>query len=193
MATPRIEGGPVPAGSRGAVGLLVLGGLAVWFGATAASQYPHSSFERVRDRDRTGLLIPNWKFFAPEPAQHDFHVLHRVLTADGSQTSWAETTRIAPRAWAQVLWFPHRRREKALFDVCAELIMLMNKPGLDVTRFPVYRLLRDFVALAVRETYDGQEPPRGFQFLIARHTGHDQTHEPDYVFLSPFVATEEAA
>lgn len=193
MVTARHEVGAVPAGSRGALPLLVLGGLAVWFGATAASQHPVRSFDRVRDRDKVGLLLPNWRFFAPEPAQHDYHILHRVLTADGGQTGWEETTRITPRAWNQMVWFPDRRREKGLFDVCSQLVALMNRPGLDVTRFPAYRVLRDSVDLTVREEYADQEPPQGFQFLIARHTGHDQTHEPDYVFLSPFVPMGEAA
>lgn len=194
MTSARADGGAVRTESRGALTLLLLGGLAAWLGATTAGQHPHSPFDRVRNRDRTGLLIPNWKFFAPEPAQHDFHVLHRVLTADGTQTPWEETTQITPRAWRQLLWFPHRRREKALFDVCAELITLMNRPGLEIIRFPVYRVLRDFVALAVRDACAGQEPPpQGFQFLIARHTGHDQSHEPDYVFLSPFIPTGQAS
>ncbi|MGW7452813.1 hypothetical protein [Streptomyces sp. NPDC054787] len=189
MSSVRVDGGSVRAEPRGALTLLVLGGLAVWLGATTAGQHPHSGFDRVRSHDRSGLFIPNWKFFAPEPAQHDFHVLHRVLTADGTQTPWEETTRITPRASSQLLWFPQRRREKALFDVCAELITLMSKPDLDLTLFPAYRVLRDLVGLTVRDTHGGHEPPQGFQFLIARHTGHDQSHEPDYVFLSPFVCT----
>lgn len=187
MTSVRVDDGALRAESRGALTLLLLGGLAVWLSATIAGQHPHSTFDRVRERDRTGMLIPNWKFFAPEPAQHDFHVLHRVLTADGAQTPWQETTRIAPRAWSQLLWFPNRRREKAMFDVCAELIMLMNKPGLDLTQFPAYRVLQEFVELTVRDSCADAELPQGFQFLIARHTGHDQKNEPDYVFLSPFV------
>ena len=31
----------------------------------------------------------------------------------------------------------------------------------------------------------------GFQFLIARHTGHDADHEPDYLLASPFVRLGE--
>ncbi|MFI9105453.1 hypothetical protein ACIGXA_33585 [Streptomyces fildesensis] len=190
--TPAVETGTVASTSRGVIPVLLLGGLAMWFVGTAASQHPNGVFDRVRNHDKVGLLLPNWRFFAPEPAQHDFHVLHRVLTADGSQTRWEQTTSIAPRRWTQMVWFPDRRREKGLFDVCAELISLMNIPGLDTTGFPVFRVLRDFVALAVHEEYAGQELPQGLQFVIARHTGHDQDHEPDYIFLSPFVPLRKA-
>ncbi|MFJ3492800.1 DUF5819 family protein [Streptomyces sp. NPDC086091] len=180
-----------PDTGRGPLTLLVLGGLALWFGATVTGQHPNRAFDRVRDLDRAGLTIPNWRFFAPEPAQHDFHVLHRVLTEDGEQTPWAETSAVAPRLWRHAAWFPGRRREKALFDICSELIILMSRPGLDLSRFPSYRMLSDFTERAVRAEHAGRLP-RGFQFLIARHTGHDQEQEPDYLFVSPFVPLDGA-
>ena len=78
-----------------------------------------------------------------------------------------------------------------MFDVCAELIMLMSTPRLGQTRTFPYRLLRDLVELRVRESCAAG--PQGFQFLIARHTGHDESEEPDYVLPSPFIPLEEPA
>ena len=56
-------------------------------------------------------------------------------------------------------------------------------------------MLSDFVALRIREEYQGRPLPQGFQFVIARHTGHEDDQEPDYVLVSPFVplAAEAAA
>jgi hypothetical protein len=171
--------------------LVACAGLGAWFVATAASQHPHRAFDRFRDYDPTGLFVPNWRFFAPEPAQHDFHVLHRVLTAEGEQTPWSESTHITPRAWRHALWFPDRRRDKAMFDVANELITLTTIPGLDLATTAPFELLRDAVELKVRAEYEGRPLPQGFQFLIARYTGHDESGEPDYLLASPFVPLAE--
>ena len=80
-----------------------------------------------------------------------------------------------------------------MFDICNELIMLMAQPTVALTSTAPYLLLRDYVELTVREEYAGRQPPRGFQFLIARHTGHDEAHDPDYLLASPFVPLEETA
>jgi hypothetical protein len=173
--------------------LLACAGLGAWLVATAAGQHPNRAFDRVRERDPIGLLLPDWRFFAPDPAQHDFRVLHRVVAADGGLTLWRETTRVAPRAWHHAIWFPDRRRDKALFDICRELIGLTTAPAEDLASSAPFQLLRDFVAREVRREAAGGAPPRGFQFLIARHTGHDQQHEPDYLFASPYVALAEAS
>ncbi|HEV7826885.1 MAG TPA: hypothetical protein VGD11_10455 [Mycobacteriales bacterium] len=174
------------------VALGVGAGLAAWLAVTALGQHPVGLFDRVRRHDTFGLLIPNWRFFAPEPAQHDFHVLHRVLTAEGTETPWAQTSHIAPRTWVQTVWFPGRRREKAVFDVCNELLGLVRLRDVDVTTVPCFAMLREFVAAAVRAEHAGGRPPQGFQFLVARHTGHDEEHDPDYLLVSPFIPLEAA-
>lgn len=165
-----------------------------WVLATAASQHPHRLFDGLRRFDVTGLILPNWRFFAPEPAKHDFHLLHRVLTADGEQTGWEETTPIAPRRWSQALFFADRRQEKSMFDVANELVTVMAKAHVDVTKTVAFELLRNRVELRVVEAYQaaGKARPRGFQFLLARHTGHDESEEPDYLLSSPFIALSPA-
>lgn len=167
-------------------------GLGSWLVATAASQHPHRAFDGLRRRDPIGLGLPNWRFFAPEPAQHDYHVLHRVLHADGTQSPWVETTTIAMRRWSHVVFFADRRREKGLFDVAGELLTLMADPRIELTRTVPYELLRNAVEVRVRADHRDGPVPRGFQFLLARHTGHDEAPEPDYLIASPFVALEAA-
>ncbi len=161
-------------------------GLGGWLLATLASQHPHRAFDGLRRFDPIGLAVPNWRFFAPEPAQHDYHVLHRVLRADDTPSPWAETTTISPRSWGHAVFFPDRRREKALFDLASELTALMMDPRIDVRRTVPFELLRDAVELKVRAE-EADPLPRGFQFLLARHTGHDEEPEPDYLFASPYI------
>ena len=173
----------VPAGLARAVACALLGG---WVLATAASQHPQREFDHFGHRDRLGCVIPNWRFFCPEPARHDYHVMHRVLAADGNVSSWEETVRIESRRWRHMVWYPDRRRGKATFDLCSQLGVLLGGRQ-DVTQFCSYQLLRNMVARAVA---DGQTetavPPQGFQFLVGRHTGHDESVEPTYILCSAF-------
>ncbi|MBJ7329031.1 MAG: hypothetical protein JHC95_03980 [Solirubrobacteraceae bacterium] len=171
---------------------LIAGAFTAWIGVTAASQHPHRAFDRLRSLDPLGMAVPNWRFFAPEPAQHDYHVLHRVLTATGDQTPWRETTEISPRRTRQVVWFPDRRREKATFDLASELITLMAEPAVDLTQTVPFDLLRARVEQRVRDQSEDGPLPQGFQFLLARHTGYDDSGEPDYILASPFCALEAA-
>lgn len=168
---------------------IVEGGIAAtlttWLVTTALSQHPNRTFDRFRSLDRAGVTIPNWRFFAPEPAKHDFRVLHRYLRHDGSQTEWFESNVISPRAWGQSFFFPERRRDKAMFDVCNELLTQLRMPGVDVTTKPGYRLLRDFVAVRLAATHQGPDP-QGFQFLVVTDPGHDDEDEPTYLFASRF-------
>ena len=178
--------GDRPRAGRGFLGWTAAATFAGWLVVTVASNHPLPQFDRIRSYDPTGMLIPNWRFFAPEPARHDFQVLHRVLTADGQQTQWRLTSRIAPRSWRHVVWFPDRRRDKALFDIFLELLMVKEEGGHDVSRIAAYRLLRDFVEHAVRDEHDGGALPQGFQFVVAQDAGHDEEQEPAYLLVSEF-------
>jgi hypothetical protein len=183
---PRVAG-------RGLLGWTAAATFAGWLVVTLSSNLPLRAFDRLRRYDRTAMLIPNWRFFAPEPGQHDIQVLHRVLTADGRQTPWRLTSPIAPRAWRHVMWFPDRRRDKAFFDIFTELIMIKNTSTRDISSTAAYRLLRDFVECAVRQEHAGSAIPQGFQFVIAQDTGHDEEHEPRYVLVSEFYGLAGAS
>jgi hypothetical protein len=157
-----------------------------WLVVTVGSNHPLIQFNRLRSFDRTAMFIPNWRFFAPEPAQHDFQILHRVLTADGEQTPWRLTSQIAPRSWSHVIWHPELRRDKALFDIFSELLTARHAGAGDVSRTAAYRLLRDFVEYVVRQEHPENATPQGFQFIVAQDTGHDEEPEPSYLLVSEF-------
>jgi hypothetical protein len=173
-------------GGRGLLGWTAATTFAAWLLVTASNHHPSSLFDRTRRYDRTSMFIPNWRFFAPNPAQHDFQVVHRVLTADGTQTPWQQTTRNPPRSWQRTIWAPDRRREKAIFDICSELLMAKGAGVRDVSGTSAYRVLRDFVEGSVRREFTGRDLPQGFQFLIARSAGHDHGEDPTYLLVSEF-------
>ncbi len=156
--------------------------------ATAFSQHPNRAFDRFRRFDRIGFWLPNWRFFAPEPAMADYHILHRVLDADDDVSPWIETHVIAPRKLSHVLWFPDRRVDKGVFDATSELLGLLPHGEATVLASPAYQLMVGFVRARIdREPHP---PLSGFQFLIARAGGYDPEMEPEEMLTSPFVPWE---
>ncbi|QPP09188.1 hypothetical protein G4Z16_25355 [Streptomyces bathyalis] len=166
-------------------------GFASWLTITILSQHPNTAFDRLRTADKVGLLIPNWRFFAPTPAQHDYHLLYRTLDTDGEQSAWQSASQINKRKWAHAVWFPGRRQEKAIFDVCGELGRLIVRKDVKVADSAAYRLLRDFVIRHLDESDPRRVSLTGFQFLVVLYSGHDDSEDPQYSFISPFIRLSE--
>lgn len=153
--------------------------------ATALSQHPNRAFDRLRSLDRIGFAIPNWRFFAPEPAMNDYHVLHRVLDDNEVEGPWEETHHVTERKLLHLVWFPDRRRDKALFDAVSDLVALLGGEEKAILESPPYRVLRAFVRRRIEEA--GQASVQGFQFLLARSAGYDDSVPPEEILTSPFV------
>ncbi|MEU6705607.1 hypothetical protein [Streptomyces wuyuanensis] len=163
--------------------LLVEAGFAGWLTATLYSQHPNRVFDGVRRFDPSGLLLPDWRFFAPRPAAHDFHVLYRTLTADGAQSAWRPAFRIAKRRWRHTLWNPTMRVYKTLFDICSG-IAAVPPDRAELPRTPEYRLLRDFVGRHLEQDANSSDVA-GFQFVVVQYSGY-APGEPQYLFVSPY-------
>lgn len=161
-----------------------------WLVATALSQHPSRAFDWPRRFDPAGVLIPNWRFFAPNPAVHDNRLAHRVLWADGETSEWTATHDITPRTWRDPLWCPHRRRDKAVTDMCSNLLThLADRRYPRIEDTPAYRMMRSVVRHQVE--LDAGRRGRavdGFQFLVARDTGYDVDGEMEPLFASRFEA-----
>jgi hypothetical protein len=160
-------------------------GLGAWFAASVFSQHPVRVFDRIRHHDPTGILFPDWRFFAPEPARHDFVLLYRTLEQDGEQSPWHGVEDATRRSWKHAVWFPRRRIEKGLYDLCDQILQHLSLIGDDGTRGPAYALMRGVVRGKIRAER-GSDLPTGFQFMIARSGGYDEREEPEYVYCSRF-------
>jgi hypothetical protein len=167
--------------------LLATAGFAAWLVLSAASQHPDRNFDRMRKVDPTRALIPDWRFFAPNPAQHDVHVLYRVVLPGGETSEWALSSEFAIRSWSNFAWLPDRRRDKGLFDICIAMGRIIQEGGAGLTEAVPYQLLRNFVARTVSRRYVGQPRPLGFQFAMVRHTGYDEEPDLEYLMVSPYV------
>lgn len=159
--------------------------LASWYGLTLFQQLdkPHWIGRRL---DPTGMAIPNWRFFAPTPARHDYNVLYRDKRVDGQLTRWREENLARDRTIAQMFWHPNRRMEKALFDVASDLFsasgQVVSTERIQLT--VPYLALLNFVTNQVPHESDATH----VQFLIAQSAGHEEEVEPRMLFLSEFHA-----
>lgn len=171
----------------------VCAGFATWFVATVLSQHPERSYDRARKLDKTGtgVLLPNWRFFAPNPAVEDQHFLYRLADADQQEhTEWRTVYDIEPRRWGHALWFPGRRHEKAIFDVAATLLQnrAAGMPTQAAAREAAVRLINDFVRTRI-------EPREGypwFQVLLVRYAGYDHSEKPVYDMVFDYTPVVEA-
>lgn len=152
---------------------------------TLAAQHPNPAFERAREKDLFSL-VPNWKFFAPNPATHDYHYLYRTLDESHETSPWIELDLIQNRRMIQAFWFSSRRTEKAVFDICTAIIKNIAK-GSDPTGTPPFRVLSEFIRRQIREAPNVADV-RGFQFAVVRAAGHDDSEDPEVLYVSTYQA-----
>lgn len=167
-----------------------------WFVLTLLTQHPQRSFDRLRKLDPVGLTIPNWRFFAPEPATQDFHLMYRTRDADGTVSPWAEASDIVRRRLVHAVWFPGRRREKAFFDVGIDLIALNSLEVEQMQQASSYRLVANYIrhVLDRRERAGTLSPGSdAFQFMVVLYSGYDESGDPEYRFVSGLVPRDEGA
>ena len=98
-----------PANSRGARCTR----LRISLAATVLSSDPWRKFERVRRLDKTGMIIPEWRCFAPRPGMHDTHLLVRDKLPNGDLTPWRRSIGIETSKWHHFIWFPGRLTERS--------------------------------------------------------------------------------
>ncbi|QRV39126.1 hypothetical protein I6J42_34120 (plasmid) [Streptomyces californicus] len=167
--------------------------LAGWFAITVLSQHPDRGYDRLRNLDRTGtgILIPNWRFFAPDPAVEDQHFLYRLASEDRRHhTEWRAVNKIAHRRAAHAFWFPGRRVEKAIFDVAATLL---SNPG---TKDPAVLLARNSARALVSRFVQTRIRPEAeyplFQVMLVRYAGYDHSEEPKYDMVFDYERMDSA-
>ncbi|MEU1276439.1 hypothetical protein [Streptomyces sp. NPDC005799] len=156
-------------------------GLAIWAGLTIIRQVrPNQSW--LHQVERCGIPVPNYRFFGPNPAMHDMHLLIRHRLADGSFTSWQEVAVTENRHFSQLFWAPFRRMSKGMNDAMKELLVATRRTN-DL------RLLKETIPyrsfLNVASSVASQLPSaRAAQFAIGRSAVFDPDVEPDIIFVS---------
>src|SRR5712692_6486188 len=126
-------------------------------------------------------LVPDWRFFAPNPLQHDYHLLYRDQYIDGRCSNWTELRPAQERCWWNAIWNPAKRSNKALFDVVTEFAaqVTAGDPGVELS---VSRLtLLNYVSSVSRST-----SPKFVQLMLMLSRGHCPGQNPELVYRSEF-------
>ncbi|QWF82484.1 hypothetical protein [Amycolatopsis sp. CA-230715] len=169
---------------RARVARIVMGGfLGSWFAATLLSQDPFRKFPGARRYDPTGAAIPDWRFFAPRPGMHDYHLLVRDELPDGSVTDWREVLPVEQRAPRHFFWYANRRAEKVVADSVVGIVGFTKEEGRkkeDIQLSVSYLTILNYMTYQEEHHNDAKRT----QFLIAASAGYDESEEPLMLFLS---------
>lgn len=162
--------------------ILVYGVFGAWLAASALAQDPTRKFLLTRKLDPTGAFLPDWRFFAPRPAMHDYHLLMRDELPDGTLTPWRDVYQINERKWHHAVWFPGRRAEKVIADAVSGLVSFsqLDRRPEEIQLTLAYLTLLNFVTNRVDHAPDAVRT----QFLIAISAGYEESEDPGMLFLS---------
>lgn len=138
----------------------------------------------IRNRDYLSL-VPEWKFFAPRPGEHDFHLLYRDMDEEGKASSWHEVKIGNDRRWWNGMWNPSKRGNKALFDVVVDLSTHISKREENLAMSIPYILLLMHISAEKRLL-----KPNLTQFMILRRKISSRSEESEILYLSSFHEIE---
>lgn len=163
-----------------------------WFVTTVLSQHPDRGYDKLRSLDKTGtgILIPNWRFFAPVPAMDDQHFLYRLANEDKTEhTEWRAVNQIPPRKTIHAFWFPSRRVDKAVFDVASTL--MSNAASMNPLTIEAKQAAHDLILGFVRKNITPEPGYPLFQVMLVRYPGYDHTEDPKYDMVFEYQRVEE--
>ena len=165
---------------------LFVGAVATWLTATTFTQHPNRVFDRLRSLDRYTLVIPNWRFFAPNPATHDYIFAVRWRLKGEKQTSdWYMINTYNDRRLSHIIYYPNRRVEKSLSDVAGRVLTHLSANPETLSLSPDYKLLSNNTKQFVKDNVGCRVEK--FQFMIAADTGYDTSGDYSEFYVSPGI------
>jgi hypothetical protein len=142
---------------------------ALWLAASAVGQFGRKS--RWLRASPLGWSLPEWRLFAPDPGDHDYHLVYRYRLASGDCSEFEEA-HIYSRARFRSVWNPEARKQKMLRDTVRALGNSARRRAgeepeaarAEIARLASYRLLLGAV------TASCAPQAWGIQFVVLRET-----------------------
>ncbi|WP_337832912.1 DUF5819 family protein [Pseudonocardia sp. TMWB2A] len=151
--------------------------LATWWVVMSAGNLPWVDPKQVRRHERWGSVVPNWKFFTPNPISYDDYLHVRTVAGDGSVGPWFDAAPVASRTVRHVVWFPDRRRDRALSNILPAVGRAATKG--DMT--PAAAELRVLDGMAAHAVRDRSPHVPAYQFSVLRCRGEGGPQNRQYV------------
>jgi hypothetical protein len=134
------------------------------------------------------FLIPDYRYFAPDPPAYDLDIVYRDRLVDGSLTPWRPIVRSSRTPW-RAMWNPAKRKGQVLSDRSRRLLRQIRWSARGVGR--VAEVLRsDEYASLVRCVTAASHSRHTChaQFAVVVSTGFDTRTRATPAFVSPFFA-----
>jgi hypothetical protein len=165
----------------------------VWYLLSVLQQFlllmPSDKTANVRSRVFASLrrwdglrVLPYWTLFSTV-YDHDLRLLYRDRLYDGQLTPWKALDGECHQV-LKCIWNPDRRRKKAIIDICAHVVNLLQRE----TTIPINSLVRSGSYLSLAGYVSGVPHwplSESTQFIIARTFSHDEPKPPEILFVSP--------
>ena len=102
-------------------------------------------------------LIPNYRFFCPNPIRTDYHIYFRVRHGDAAVTEWEEIIIGKRNPFISFLWNPLKRDRKILYKTVKQMRGSSRKKEEDPTYLAMLSWIRK---------KNAQQPQDAIQFRI---------------------------
>jgi len=158
----------------------ILAVLAAWIIASITAQARNSRLRKTRWNDFFNLL-PNYRFFSPEPVSFDHKIVYRILRDDTAASPWIPLS-IPPRPRYCWLWNPHQRMATGVNDV-VHLLFRHAQDNFWGSRLHVslpYIVILNHLSFIVRSKYPEMiaDPEKvAVEFAITRVAGFEAGEE----------------
>lgn len=119
----------------------------VWALLSVLSQSTTKIKNKIKMKDALNIL-PNYKFFCPNPIKHDYYLYYREQLPDSSWSEWKKIFVGGKMPIICSIWNPFKRDRKVLYKIVKDLKRHTNKKG-KMYNLSIHQHLSEFVTCRV--------------------------------------------
>ena len=157
----------------------------IWGILSLTCQGKHLLIQTIKSYDVFGLL-PNYKFFCPNPVRNDYHLYYRQRRVADEWNDWQEIRIPTRHPLFSMFWNPGKR-ERKVFTSAINKIKAKYKKRPGRAKGPVYHFFLHYIA-----QYAGPIDKGSIQFKIATRQDLNAQSEESVVFISSLHALTAA-